>query len=68
MHFEKNLTIYFVFILENYDYLRKYLVELAEPERCSSILNWNTGGKVFLDYIILCESLEELKKVFEQLL
>ncbi|XP_041359202.1 nuclear pore complex protein Nup98-Nup96-like [Gigantopelta aegis] len=49
-------------INENYDYLRRYLVELAPPERSSSILNWNTGGKVFFDYIILCENLEELEK------
>ncbi|XP_048244213.1 nuclear pore complex protein Nup98-Nup96-like isoform X2 [Haliotis rufescens] len=49
-------------INENFAYLRRYLEELSPPEISSSVLDWSTGGKVFLDYINLCQRLENLKQ------
>ncbi|KAK3793945.1 hypothetical protein RRG08_023041 [Elysia crispata] len=49
-------------INDNDDYLKSFLDELALPDRCVSILNWNSNGKVFLDFIYLRRRLEQLKK------
>ncbi|CAE1284537.1 NUP98 [Acanthosepion pharaonis] len=49
-------------INENHNYLEKYLLELAPAERNSKILDWTTGGAVYLNYINLCKTLQELKK------
>ncbi|KFM59064.1 Nuclear pore complex protein Nup98-Nup96, partial [Stegodyphus mimosarum] len=42
-------------INEDYDYLMKYLSELALPERSCFILDWASGGQVYLDYINMCQ-------------
>ena len=52
------------FFAENHNYLEKYLIELAPAERNSKILDWSTGGAVYLTYINLCKALQEMKKVF----
>lgn len=49
-------------INENYDYLLSYLKELSPPERSSTILNWSTGGQVFLDYIHISQTVEHVIK------
>ncbi|XP_033744102.1 nuclear pore complex protein Nup98-Nup96-like [Pecten maximus] len=49
-------------ISENHDYLRKFLAELSPPTRCNKIVDWSRGGHVFMDYINLCQELENLKK------
>ncbi|KAL8559558.1 hypothetical protein ACOMHN_018721 [Nucella lapillus] len=38
---------------EDHSELKKFLEVLAVPERCLTILNWNTCGKVFYDFIQL---------------
>ncbi|KAL5011966.1 hypothetical protein ScPMuIL_010517 [Solemya velum] len=47
---------------DQYNYLKDLLVELALPARATKILDWHIGGAVFLDYINLCQSLEDLKQ------
>ncbi|XP_060070181.1 nuclear pore complex protein Nup98-Nup96-like isoform X2 [Ylistrum balloti] len=49
-------------INENHDYLRKFLVELSPATRCNKVVDWSRGGHVFVDYINLCQELENLKK------
>ncbi|OWF51062.1 Nuclear pore complex protein Nup98-Nup96 [Mizuhopecten yessoensis] len=49
-------------INENHDYLRKFLAELSPPTRCNKVVDWSRGGHVFMDYINLCQELENLKK------
>ena len=48
-------------VTENYDYLKRLLVELGGSE--SYIKDWDIGGKVFLDYINMMQTLEQLKQV-----
>lgn len=49
-------------INDNHSYLEKYLLELTPTERNSTILDWSTGGAVYLNYINLCRTLQEIKK------
>ena len=56
----------FLIFAENYDYLKKYLCELAHPEVCISVQDWSIGGRVFLDYINIIHSLERMKEVGER--
>ncbi|XP_069129368.1 nuclear pore complex protein Nup98-Nup96-like isoform X2 [Argopecten irradians] len=49
-------------INENHDYLRKFLAELSPPTRCNKVVDWPRGGHVFMDYINLCQELENLKR------
>lgn len=49
-------------INENYDYLLSYLKELSPPERSSTILDWSIGGQVFLDYIHISQTVENVIK------
>ena len=52
------------FLAENYDYLRRLLSELCSSEdRAASIQGWDIGGKVYLDYIHMMQTLEQLKQV-----
>ncbi|XP_067131060.1 nuclear pore complex protein Nup98-Nup96-like [Centruroides vittatus] len=48
-------------ISEKYDYLKEYLEQLAYPQRSITILDWNTGGQVFLDYIQITQTMENVK-------
>merc|ERR1712002_1260560 len=47
---------------EDYKYLKRFLYEMSPVEYSSSIKNWDNGGKVFLDYITMVETLDEIKK------
>lgn len=49
-------------ISERYDYLKEYLEQLAYPERSITILDWNIGGQVFLDYIQITQTMEKVIK------
>ena len=52
-----------VFVTEDYEYVKRYLREMAPLENSSSIQDWSTGGKVFLDYITMVETIDEIKQV-----
>ena len=43
--------------------MKRYLREMAPLENSSSIQDWSTGGKVFLDYITMVETIDEIKQV-----
>lgn len=47
-------------VSENYAYLMSYLDKLAVPERCVAVLNWNTSGKVFHDFVTLTRAVDNL--------
>ena len=51
------------YVTEDYDYVKRYLREMAPLENSSSIQDWSTGGKVFLDYITMVETIDEIKQV-----
>ena len=50
-------------ISENHAYMKRFLREMSPVEYCSGIQDWNVGGKVFLDYITMVETLDEIKRV-----
>lgn len=50
-------------LLEKYDNLKNMLEEMAVPEHSSVILDWVTGGRVFLDYIHLSQTVDRIVKV-----
>lgn len=50
-------------VAEDYDYVKKYLREMAPLENSSCIQGWSTGGKVFLDYITMVDTIDEIKQV-----
>ena len=43
--------------------MKRYLREMAPLENSSSIQDWSTGGKVFLDYITMVETIDEIQRV-----
>jgi len=47
---------------ENYNMLHQLLSDIAIPERSCTIRNWTSGGKVFLDYILLKQKLDSIKQ------
>lgn len=47
---------------EHFAELKRLLSELGSPEVCCHIQDWDKGGKVFLDYITMIETLEQLKQ------
>ena len=49
-------------IEEDSDQLRDILKDMSVPERCCTIKNWRIGGQVFLDYILLREKLDGLRR------
>ncbi|XP_033620078.1 nuclear pore complex protein Nup98-Nup96 isoform X5 [Fukomys damarensis] len=49
-------------INENYDYLKRFLEDLAPPERSSLIQDWETSGLVYLDYIQVIEILRRIQQ------
>uniref|UniRef100_T1IPI4 Nuclear pore complex protein Nup98-Nup96 n=1 Tax=Strigamia maritima TaxID=126957 RepID=T1IPI4_STRMM len=49
-------------INESYNYLRSFLVELAPLDRSLTIRDWNIGGQVYLDYIHVSQTIEQVKK------
>ena len=55
-------------INEDYGYIKRFLREMSPPEHSSGIQDWNIGGKVFLDYITMIETLDEIKRVSDVLI
>ncbi|XP_037543684.1 nuclear pore complex protein Nup98-Nup96 [Nematolebias whitei] len=49
-------------INDNNDYLLDFLEGLAVPERCTTILDWDTAGRVYLDYIRIIKSLQVIQQ------
>ncbi|XP_069496441.1 nuclear pore complex protein Nup98-Nup96 isoform X2 [Ambystoma mexicanum] len=47
---------------ENYEYLRGFLEDLAKPEHCTLIQDWDTAGLVYLDYIHIGEILARIQQ------
>ena len=47
--------------LEHYDYLRRLLSELGAPEHCALVHDWRTAGAVYLDYVNMTQTIEQLK-------
>lgn len=50
-------------INDNHDYLLEFLEGLAVPEHSASIQDWNTAGRVYLDYIRVIKTLHEIQQV-----
>lgn len=50
-------------INDNHDYLLEFLEGLAVPEHSGSIQDWDTAGRVYLDYIRVIKSLQEIQQV-----
>jgi len=48
-------------VIEEHEVLQKYLVELSAHGL--SILDWNIGGKVYMEYINICRSMKQISKV-----
>jgi len=36
------------------------------PDHSATILDWHTGGKVFLEYINICHAMKQLSQVHTQ--
>ncbi|KAG8453154.1 hypothetical protein GDO86_004828 [Hymenochirus boettgeri] len=49
-------------INENYRYLRSFLNDLSKPDHCKHIQEWETAGKVYLDYICVIEMLNRIRQ------
>lgn len=50
-------------INDNHDYLLEFLEGLAVPENCATIQDWDTAGRVYLDYIRVIKTLQEIQQV-----
>lgn len=50
-------------INDNHEYLKKFLEGLAAPERSVQIQDWDTSGRVYLDYIRVIQTLKAIQKV-----
>ena len=53
-------------VSERHQYLQGLLVELRRTEATGSVQNWLTAGKVYLDYVVLLQSLDNAKQVAPQ--
>ncbi|XP_035998550.1 nuclear pore complex protein Nup98-Nup96 isoform X1 [Fundulus heteroclitus] len=49
-------------INDNHDYLLEFLEGLAVPEHSASIQDWDTAGRVYLDYIRVIKSLQDIQQ------
>ncbi|KAG8180121.1 hypothetical protein JTE90_012136 [Oedothorax gibbosus] len=47
-------------INEDFEFLMKYLSEFAVPERSATIIDWASGGQVYLDYINMCQVVQDV--------
>lgn len=47
----------------NHDYLLEFLEGLAVPEHSATIQDWDTAGKVYLDYIRITNTLRAVQQV-----
>lgn len=50
-------------INDNHDYLLEFLEGLALPEHCATIQDWDTAGGVYLDYIRVIKTLQDIQQV-----
>lgn len=50
-------------INDNHDYLLEFLEKLAVPEHSAAIQDWDTAGRVYLDYIRVIKTLQEIQQV-----
>uniref|UniRef100_A0A8C7HY47 Nuclear pore complex protein Nup98-Nup96 n=1 Tax=Oncorhynchus kisutch TaxID=8019 RepID=A0A8C7HY47_ONCKI len=50
-------------INDNHEYLLKFLEGLAVPERSAVIPDWDTAGRVYLDYIRVVQTLHAIQQV-----
>ena len=57
------MTVSFVLFTENFADLKYLLGELGSPEVSRTIEDWDKGGRVYLDYITMMETLEQLQQV-----
>ena len=48
---------------DNYNDLLQLLREMSPVEYSSSIKNWDIGGKLYLDYITMNQTIDEIKNV-----
>ena len=52
-----------LYVPENYNYLKQFLVGLRDAEDESNITDWKTEGAVYMDYINMMQTLNQLKEV-----
>uniref|UniRef100_A0A3Q1I7K2 Nuclear pore complex protein Nup98-Nup96 n=1 Tax=Anabas testudineus TaxID=64144 RepID=A0A3Q1I7K2_ANATE len=52
-------------INDNHDYLLEFLEGLAVPEHSATIQDWDTAGRVYLDYIRVIKTLQKIQQVME---
>ncbi|XP_036379424.1 nuclear pore complex protein Nup98-Nup96 [Megalops cyprinoides] len=50
-------------INENHDYLLEFLEGLSSPESCVQIQDWDTSGRVYLDYIHVIQTLQAIQQM-----
>ncbi|KAL7844543.1 hypothetical protein SRHO_G00230820 [Serrasalmus rhombeus] len=50
-------------INDNHDYLMEFLEGLAVPERSVQIQDWDTSGRVYLDYIRVIQTLQAIQRM-----
>ncbi|KAM4620966.1 nuclear pore complex protein Nup98-Nup96 isoform 2-T3 [Polymixia lowei] len=50
-------------INDNHDYLLEFLDGLAVPERSATIQDWDTAGRVYLDYIRVIQTLRDIQQM-----
>lgn len=48
---------------DNHDYLLEFLEGLAVPEHSATIQDWDTSGRVYLDYIRVIKTLQDIQQV-----
>ncbi|KAF7643759.1 hypothetical protein LDENG_00234110 [Lucifuga dentata] len=50
-------------INDNHDYLLEFLEGLAVPERSATIQDWDTAGRLYLDYIRVIKTLQHIQQM-----
>uniref|UniRef100_A0A665U985 Nuclear pore complex protein Nup98-Nup96 n=1 Tax=Echeneis naucrates TaxID=173247 RepID=A0A665U985_ECHNA len=50
-------------INDNHDYLLEFLDGLAVPEHSTTIQDWDTAGRVYLDYIRVIKTLQDIQQM-----
>ncbi|XP_061596390.1 nuclear pore complex protein Nup98-Nup96 isoform X2 [Cololabis saira] len=50
-------------INDNHDYLLEFLEGLAVPEHSATIQDWDTAGRVYLDYIRVIKTLQDIQQI-----
>ncbi|XP_068187416.1 nuclear pore complex protein Nup98-Nup96 [Antennarius striatus] len=48
---------------DNHDYLLEFLEGLAVPEHSATIQDWDTAGRVYLDYIRVIKTLQDIQQM-----